>query len=66
MRRSPEIPRTGTRRRAEIADEAFVDANQVMVFEAGSLWLPILGRDVVPRVPSPARSSGDRGSSGAA
>jgi hypothetical protein len=36
-----------------VADEGFITANQVMVFDSGSLWLPILGRGIVLRVRQP-------------
>jgi hypothetical protein len=39
---------------AQVADEGFINANQVMAFEADSLWLPILGRGVVLQVTPPA------------
>jgi len=39
---------------AEVGEEGFINANQLMVFEANSLWLPILGRGVVLRVTPPA------------
>lgn len=38
---------------AKVGDEGFISANQVMVYESGSLWLPILGRGVVLRVRRP-------------
>jgi streptogramin lyase len=41
---------------AEIADEGFINANQVVAYGSGSLWLPILGRGVVLRVAPPAHS----------
>ena len=37
-----------------VADEGVINANQVMVFEEGSLWLPILGQGTVLRVEPPA------------
>jgi hypothetical protein len=36
-----------------VADEGFITANQVMVLDSGSLWLPVLGRGVVLRVLPP-------------
>jgi hypothetical protein len=36
-----------------VADEGFINANQVMVLDSGFLWLPILGRGVVLRVQVP-------------
>ncbi|MGH2635769.1 MAG: hypothetical protein ACRDHU_06465 [Actinomycetota bacterium] len=33
-----------------VAEEGAINANQVMVFEGGTLWLPILGRGAVLRV----------------
>jgi hypothetical protein len=38
----------------EVAQERAINANQVMVFDGNSLWLPILGRGVVLRVPPQA------------
>lgn len=43
---------------ATVGDEGFISANQVMVFEANALWLPILGRGVVLRVTPPAATVG--------
>ena len=39
---------------ATIADHGLINANQVMVFEDGSLWLPILDDGAVLRVTPPA------------
>jgi hypothetical protein len=39
---------------ATVSDHGLINANQVMVFEEGSLWLPILDDDVVLRVTPPA------------
>jgi virginiamycin B lyase len=40
---------------ATVADNGLINANQVMAFEDGSLWLPILDDEVVLRVEPPAR-----------
>jgi YVTN family beta-propeller protein len=40
--------------RATVADHGLINANQVMVFEDGSLWLPILEDGAVLRVAPPA------------
>ena len=37
-----------------VAEEGVINANQVMVFEEGSLWLPIFGQGTVVRVEPPA------------
>ena len=39
---------------ATVADHGLINANQVMVFEDGSLWLPILDDGAVLRVAPPA------------
>jgi len=39
---------------ASVSDHGLINANQVMVFEDGSLWLPILDDGVVLRVTQPA------------
>ena len=39
---------------ATVSDHGLINANQVIVFEDGSLWLPILDDDVVLRVTPPA------------
>jgi hypothetical protein len=36
-----------------VAEEGFITANQVLVLDSGSLWLPILGRGAVLRVTPP-------------
>ncbi len=42
---------------ATVAEEGSINANQIMVFEDGALWLPILGRGTVLRVaPAGGRS----------
>ena len=38
---------------ATVSDHGLINANQVMVFEDGSLWLPILDDGVVLRVTPP-------------
>ena len=38
---------------ATVSDHGLINANQVMVFEDGSLWLPILDDGVVLRVAPP-------------
>jgi hypothetical protein len=40
--------------RGTIAEHGLINANQVMAFEDGSLWLPILDDGVVLRVTPPA------------
>jgi DNA-binding beta-propeller fold protein YncE len=40
--------------KATVSDHGLINANQVMVFEDGSLWLPILDDGVVLRVTPPA------------
>ena len=40
--------------KATVADHGLINANQVMVFEDGSLWLPILDDGAVLRVAPPA------------
>jgi DNA-binding beta-propeller fold protein YncE len=37
----------------DVADEGAINANQVMVFDGNALWLPILARGVVLRIPPP-------------
>ena len=39
---------------ATVADHGLINANQVMLFEDGSLWLPILDEGTVLRVAPPA------------
>jgi hypothetical protein len=40
-----------------VADHGLINANQVMAFEDGSLWLPILDDGVVLRVTPPATTA---------
>lgn len=40
--------------RAVVADHGLINANQVMAYEAGSLWLPIIDDGEVLRVEPPA------------
>jgi len=40
-----------------VADNGSINANQVMAFEDGSLWLPILDDGVVLRVAVPATTA---------
>ena len=42
---------------ATVADQGLINANQVMAFVAGSLWLPILDDGVVLRVLPPATTA---------
>jgi hypothetical protein len=39
---------------ATVAEHGLINANQVMAFEEGSLWLPILDDGLVLRVGPPA------------
>jgi hypothetical protein len=37
-----------------VADQGLINANQVMIFDGGSLWLPVLDEGVVLRMIPPA------------